>query len=502
MSRQTGTLKITSNIEPLVGAPLDARSVVKLKTDLTAAATFAYTYVGMQVAVQEEGKLYMLRIKPHTTLENWIEIGSGGGDMSNYYTKSEIDAMLSSVYTPAGSCTFAQLPETPSVSTLGNVYNVTDAFTTDSRFAEGAGHSYPAGTNVAVVNTGDAQTPIYKFDPLPGWIDLSGYQTKFQMNTLPEPSASELGNIYQYTGTTTGTLVNGYFYKCVSDGAVTPTYSWVQCLTQDEGGSGELESAITTTKDVGGIAAGTTYPIGTSYDELWEDLLAPTLYPILTAPSATLSATGDKLLEKGASLSTTMTVEFDRGSISPAYGTSGYRSGAAGSYSLNSGTAQVNNTFAVTVTESTTSYQASVNYGAGEQPKDSSGADYSTALDAGSVASNIINYEFVDALWANTASISAIQKLALVSADAKVKVFAFPSATVANPEVFDIPASWTVVGVEVLNTLSNQWEDCSSEFTVTDTTHADASESSVNYKRYTCNLGYDMGARQIRVRWS
>ena len=163
--------------------------------------------------------------------------------------------------------------------------------------------------------------------------------------------------------------------------------------------SGALSNAVTATVDVGGINTGTTFPIGTTYDELWAELLSPTLYPTLTAPSATMTATGDKLLEKGSTLETTMTITFDRGSISPAYGTSGYRSGAASSYSLNSGAAQAGNTFVVTVTESTTSYQASVNYAAGEQPKDSSGDDYGEPLAAGSAATNIINYEFVDALW-------------------------------------------------------------------------------------------------------
>lgn len=499
MSRQIGTLKISSNMEPRMGAPLDARSIVPLKTDLTASGTFEYSYVGMIVAVQEEGKAYILASKPTTVLSNWTAIGEDP-DLSDYYTKEEVDEIVSRVYKPAGSCTFENLPETLTSSILGYVYDVTDDFVTDSRFAEGAGHSYPAGTNVVVVNVGTVESPVYKFDILPGFIDLSGYQLKFQVDTLPTAAASEVGKIYQYTGADTATLTHGYFYKCVESTTTPGTYEWTQSATQEQA-TGALETAVTVTKDVGGITAGTTYPIGTSYDELWSELLSPTLYPTLVAPSASLSATGDKLLEKGSSLSTTMTITFDRGSITPAYETSGYRSGAASSYSLNSGSAQAGNTFAVVVDESVTSYQASVNYGAGEQPKDSSGADYGEALPAGNISTNIINYEFVDALWANTATIASIAKLDLVSADAGVKVFQFPAATTIYPEVFDVPASWTITNVEVLNTLSNQWESCATEFTITDVTHPDASDTSVNYKRYTCNLGYDMGARQIRIRF-
>lgn len=57
---------------------------------------------------------------------------------------------------------------------LGNVYNVTDAFTTTANFVEGAGNKYPKGTNVVVVKVGDA----YKYDVLAGFVDLSGYVEK------------------------------------------------------------------------------------------------------------------------------------------------------------------------------------------------------------------------------------------------------------------------------------------------------------------------------------
>lgn len=294
------------------------------------------------------------------------------------------------------------------------------------------------------------------------------------------------------------------------------TYAQYQALTAEQkndgtirfvpdapgGGGGSLETELTVSKSTGGIESGTVYAVGTSYDLLWHDLLDPVAYPTLTAPSASLTATGVKLLETGSTLSTTMTIAFNRGSISPAYGTSGYRSGAAIDYTLADGTPQSTNTFSVTVTSAKTSYQGSVSYAAGEQPKDSKGNNYSTPLAAGSVNTNTLSYEFVDALWANTSAITTVAKLALVSKSTKLKRFDFPAQTIANPEIFDVPASWTVTAVEVLNTLSNQWEDCSSEFTITDTTHNDASGTSVAYKRYTDNRGYNAGARAVRIKWS
>ena len=47
-----------------------------------------------------------------------------------------------------------------------------------------------------------------------------------EYTTLPEASVDLLGKTYLYTGETTASYINGYFYTCVSDGEETPTYSW------------------------------------------------------------------------------------------------------------------------------------------------------------------------------------------------------------------------------------------------------------------------------------
>lgn len=96
---------------------------------------------------------------------------------SDVYTKTEtndkIAAAISSTYKPAGSVTFETLPPA-SAETLGNVYNVTNAFTAGEGFiADEVGQSYPADTNVAVVEV-EGQ---YYYDALSGFIDLSGYLT-------------------------------------------------------------------------------------------------------------------------------------------------------------------------------------------------------------------------------------------------------------------------------------------------------------------------------------
>ena len=116
-----------------------------------------------------------------TAIENKADksMTLAGYGITDAYTKSEVDAKVSSVYHPAGSIAYASLPE-PSVSNVGNVYSVTDSFTTDDRFIEGEGKQYPAGTNVAVI----AQDSTYKYDVLAGFVDLSNYWSKTELTAM------------------------------------------------------------------------------------------------------------------------------------------------------------------------------------------------------------------------------------------------------------------------------------------------------------------------------
>lgn len=99
----------------------------------------------------------------------------------NFQTGDDVDgkikAQIGSVYKPAGSVAFESLP-TPGEDNVGNVYNVTDKFTTDEKFVEDEGKEYPAGTNVVVVSVSEE----YKFDVLSGFVDLTSYATTAQMN--------------------------------------------------------------------------------------------------------------------------------------------------------------------------------------------------------------------------------------------------------------------------------------------------------------------------------
>lgn len=425
------------------------------------------------------------------------------------YTKAEVDALAAAIK----NSRFEAVSELPTTDIQTNVIYLVPSSDPQTSNAKDeyinldgttAGWELIGSTDIDLsgyVTTSDLNAALADYTTTTDLTALlAAKQDSFQFTTMPTAAATyATGKVYQFIGTTDSTYTHGYFYECKESSG---SYAWEAVNVQSGGsGGGSTTKAITAAIDLGGVDAGTTYPVGTPVEDILSDMLSPTLYPTLEPPSATLSATGDRLLETGSSQNSTFTIAFSRGSINPAYGTSGYRSGEATSYTLND-TTQASNTFSKTVNATNASFQGSVAYGAGEQPKDSSGANYGTPLAAGSANTNTINFEFVDALWANTTAIATVAKLALVSKTAKQKDFAFPAQTVANPEIFDIPSDWTVTAVQVKNDLSGLYEDAASQFTVTDTTHNDAAGNSVAYKRYTFNLGYSTGARSVRVKWS
>lgn len=268
------------------------------------------------------------------------------------------------------------------------------------------------------------------------------------------------------------------------------------------GGSAELENPMTATKAVGGVSVGKTWNIGTPLEQILRDILSPVLYPTLTAPSASLSVPGTTLLEHGTVISKTLTCSFSQGSISPAYGTNGKRSGPAGTYSLNGGDPQSGNTFTETVSESNKTFRVNVTYSEGPQPKDSAGNNYSSPLPAGNVNSNTITYDFTYAIWSNAASSTSIAKMDLVKQSAKQRIINFGACAETNPEALDIPTAWGLTAIEVKNDLTGNYDECTDEFVSSSVVHKDAAGVDVNYTRYTCNLGYDMGPREIRIKWS
>ena len=116
---------------------------------------------------------------------------------------------LPSAIIPKGTKTFSQLvPSTDlAAANLGFMWNISDAFTTTSDFAEGSGHSIPAGANVYVANVGTAAEPSYKYDIFAGMYDLSGYALKSEMAIEAVSGDSTKKNIQLKSGLDQDVLV-------------------------------------------------------------------------------------------------------------------------------------------------------------------------------------------------------------------------------------------------------------------------------------------------------
>lgn len=117
--------------------------------------------------------------------------GNKNYDGSSAQTITAADLGLADVYKPQGSIAYSALPATPSADNYGYVWNITDDFTTDSRFIEGAGKSYSAGTNVGVIE----QDSAYYYDIFGAFVDLSNYATVEALNAeITRAKAAEQAN--------------------------------------------------------------------------------------------------------------------------------------------------------------------------------------------------------------------------------------------------------------------------------------------------------------------
>lgn len=89
---------------------------------------------------------------------------------------SAINNALSSIYTPRGELTCAELTASLLIAeNVGNVYEMSDAGTTSALFLQGAGVPIAIGDNVGIIQTG---ADTYKFNLMANAFDLTDYQKK------------------------------------------------------------------------------------------------------------------------------------------------------------------------------------------------------------------------------------------------------------------------------------------------------------------------------------
>jgi hypothetical protein len=258
---------------------------------------------------------------------------------------------------------------------------------------------------------------------------------------------------------------------------------------------------------VGGLVAGTTFTNQT-VEDLFNAMLYPELYPTLTAPSNTFALTESGLHEIGETIATlNFLASFSRGSISPAYGTSGYRSGLPNTYNytgtgLSATVASTSLTNSQTVSSYTVlsgnqSWTNTVSYDAGEQPKSSEGNNYSTPLSAGTTSAQTTSILGVYPWFYNSVSLTVATKQALIAHDSVVTTNMLAEDSI-NKQFIEFPVIWgAITKLEQYNTLSGLYDVISlSSFTITSTTNT-IQGNIINYNRYTYN-GPTIGNRILR----
>ncbi len=270
-------------------------------------------------------------------------------------------------------------------------------------------------------------------------------------------------------------------------------------IVSSTGGESSLTEEFQVTVGAGSFDVGDTFPSGLTLSQAFEMLLTDTFYPTFVAPSFSLSQNSG-LREAGEDINLTLTGTFNRGQIRGAVVSGTWnpnaiqnpRAGLPSSYDID-GTTYTTSALSQNkiisnfiVPNGTSNFTASVNYTEGLQPKDSSGADYSTHLSSGSLNASTSVTGYLRRFAGSVASVpvngaDVRSSLLGTSVINTANNFTFNTGTTNKTFVIAIPSNKSLVSVT--NTGTN--ENLLSGFVLSDiTTVPDASGTNRPYKVY------------------
>lgn len=246
---------------------------------------------------------------------------------------------------------------------------------------------------------------------------------------------------------------------------------------------------------------------GKTAEELLMMMLFGIVNPTLTNPSfnAKLSTSAPFYAGRNQTIQGTMT--FNRGKISPAYGTSGYRSGLPIKYSVNQNeiaSTSLSTSFILEVipTEGENTISCLVEYGMGEQPMNSAGATYDSPYPAGTLTYSLKFNAVYPVYSAQGEELSFEQ---FTDSTGKGYQITFESeASSGVKQSFAIANSQTVIGIKQYDIIAKDWlwigGDAESSLETFDTTivTGDSLGEEISYIVYTHN-GVQSGERQLRI---
>jgi hypothetical protein len=330
------------------------------------------------------------------------------------------------------------------------------------------------------------------------------------------PEVSATTSISGQTGSTLITLIGSGETKTTPVGSSTWIIYSPSAQTSSNIYSGATPAAIT----VGGIVAGEVLT-GKTFTELFQDLLVPTLFPMIVAPSGIMTRyiSPNAFYEINENLTIEFEQDFNRGSITPAYGTNGYRSGVPIAYYYNGAglplwilsnamsDAQVISNYHALI--GINSWNGHVEYSAGQQPKDSKGNNYLSPLPQGVTTMQVCSFEGVYPVFANTVLINNQTQQPLVSMlNGNNFVYSLAAETMGFKQRFEMSSQWLtarpIVGIQTFNTVSNAWEfqggtaGTSLSYWTQTSIVISVQGLNVNYTIFTYN-GTDRSAAQIKI---
>lgn len=265
---------------------------------------------------------------------------------------------------------------------------------------------------------------------------------------------------------------------------------------------------------LGGIPVGADLN-GMTIEEILTLMLFGVVNPTFTEPSFKVTVDDNAMLigSVGQSAHITGAMAFDRGAITPANGTSGFRAGAPVMYTYNGeieGTNETNVNYELTIDDikyGDNIVEFSVTFEKGEQPLDSTGNAYDKPYPSGTLKA-AININGMYSIFVADAGTGAIEEHHasvsyfddetgsgyMVNFDAELNGY---KQTVYIAEGVD------VVGIKQFNIRTQAWDwlygDAESSLGAFDTRTATADElnTDITYIAYTNNIG-TLGERSLR----
>ena len=257
-----------------------------------------------------------------------------------------------------------------------------------------------------------------------------------------------------------------------------------------------------------------------TFTQMMNQMLYPELFPTLSfnpATAGTFTLAQQGLQEAGDIIVLNFNSTFNRGTISPAYGTNGFRSGLPTGYdyigtglpatvvstSLSNSQSVGDGTTTYQVLAGNQSWQGRVAYSAGQQPLSSTGNPFNSALPLGNTnyKTRTINGVYPVFATSDVGNPTVLTKQSLQTMTTTI-VIDFAAETLADKNTLEVPAAWaTLVQVQRFIPLFGTWNDLGigmNNFLPSTSFNKTINGASIPYLRFVNSTGTTSAAQKLR----